>query len=44
MAAKISELSTKARELIETNVALRQAASRLSDPVEQYQDRYTSPD
>lgn len=44
MAAKNSELSTKARELIETNAALRQAASRLSDLVEQYQDRYTRPD
>lgn len=44
MAAKNSELSAKARELIGSNAALRQAASRLSDLVEQYQDRYFSPD
>lgn len=44
LTAKNTELSTKARELLETNAELRQAASRLSDLVETYKERYTTPD
>lgn len=42
LANKNSQLREQARELIETNAELRQAATRLSDLVSEYKDRYNN--
>jgi hypothetical protein len=41
---KNRQMSSMARELIETNPQLRGAATRLSELVEEYQEKYSASD